>query len=357
MVKNRIFQLVIIIMAVTTLSACKKDNETEDFASKYKYPIPAVKLTTDAMVGAYYFNYSSTDWNKEQSDTPLLGKPYNAVTDENVLPQQMKWGDEGGVDYFIMKWDATATDNSLLDAFVSARTNQNVKMVIDYNTSHLKASNTSPLEGDKLQTMLNDFTSLVKKYISKDFYYKIGDRPIILLTPLNLSSSKLSSIDYKSVADTLRRELKKQGIDPFFIGELSTGWTAAVNFDQTALAAMDAIVLTSWNTPDYDRWWAFYSYVDLNYQNWKSSLEKLNIEYAPCIFPGYNEPNSATQRIFERSDSNYTNYCNVAKRSMGKNQLIIINSWNDFSKGTELEPSKEYNKQFLEITKREFKVQ
>jgi hypothetical protein len=338
--------------------ACKKNNDKiDDFASKYKYPIPAVKLSKDAIVGAYYSNYTSTDWNKAQPDTSLLGKPYNSLTDLTILPKQLSWADEAGVDYLIFKWNAAANDTTLLNIFASARTTQKVKMVIDYNTAHLSATNASPLVGTKLQTMINDFKSLVQKHISKDYYFKIGNRPVILMTPLNLSSSTLTSIDHKFVVDTMRVELKKLGIDPFFIGELTTGWAAPVNYNLTALGAMDAIVLTSWNTPDYDRWWAFYSFVDLSYQNWKKSLEQMNVQYVPCIFPGYNEPSAATQRIIDRTDSNYVDYCNVAKRSMGKDQLVIINSWNDFSRGTALEPSLKYNKKFLEITKREFKVQ
>jgi hypothetical protein len=273
------------------------------------------------------------------------------------MPQQLTWADEGGLDYLIFKWNGSANDNTLLSTFVTARTNQNVKMVIGYNTAHLGATNASPLVGAKLQTMLNDFKTLVQNQISKDYYFKNGNRPVILLTPLNLSSSVATSIDYKYVADTLRVELKKLDVDPFIIGELTTGWTAPVNFNQAVLGAMDAVVLTNWNTPDYDRWWAFYSYNDLSWQNWKTSLEKMNVEFAPCIFPGYNEPNAPTQRIIERTEANYTDYCNVAKRSMGKSQIVIINSWNDFTRGTSLEPSVKFNKQFLTLTKREFKIQ
>lgn len=229
-------------------------------------------------------------------------------------------------------------------------------MVIDYNTAHLSVTNASPLKGAKLATMLSEIRTLVQNHISKPYYYTLGGKPVIMLSPLNLATSALTSIDYKYVTDTLRLELQKLGIQPFIIGELTTGWAAPNNYDQSALAAMDAIVLSTWNTPDYDRWWAFYSYSDLNYQNWKTSLEKMNVEYIPCIFPGYNEPSAPTQRIIERTEANYVDYANVAKRSMGKNQLVIINSWNDFSKGTALEPSKKYNKQYLVLTKREFKV-
>ncbi len=346
-----------LMLASALVVGCKKKDQVDDFASKYKYPIPAVNLTKSANVGAYYYNYTSTDWGKKQADTSLLGKPYNVLTDATVFPKQMDWADQGGVDFFILKWDAAAVDNSLLSAFASSRTTQKVKMVIDFNTAHLKATNAAPLTGAKLTTMLNEFKTLVQNHISKDYYYKIDNRPVILLSPLNLSSSALTSINFKYVTDTLRIELKKLGVDPFIIGELTTGWAAPVNYDQTALAAMDAIVLTTWNTPDYDRWWAFYSYSDLNWKNWKTTLEKMNVQFVPCIFPGYNEPGSTTQRVIERTEANYVDYMNVAKRNMGKDQIILVNSWNDFVKGTTLEPSIHYNTQYLELTKRDLKVQ
>jgi len=349
-------KIIIYLFLITIAASCKKAESELPDASKYKYAIPEVKLTSNASVGAYYFNYASSDWAKVHSDVSLLGKPYNAVTDATIFPKQLTWADEAGVDYLIFKWNASATDNSLLNAFATHRTTQNVKMVIGFNTAHLSATNASPLTGTKLQTMINEFKSLVTQHIAKPYYYKLGDRPVILITPLNLSSSALTSINHKAVMETLRKEFALLGLNPFFIGELSTGWTAPVNFDATALTSMDAIVLSNWNTADFDRWWAFSSFVDLSWKNWKSFLDKSDVEFVPCIFPEYNEPSSATQRVFERTEGNYVEYTNVAKLNMGKNNMVIINSWNDFAKGTALEPSTAVNKKFMEITKREFKV-
>ena len=123
------------------------------------------------------------------------------------------------------------------------------------------------------------------------------------------------------------------------------------------LKVMDAIVITTWNTSDYDRWWAFYSFVDLSYQNWKTTLEKMGVEFVPCIFPGFEDPSSSSQRAIARTEANYIDYTNVAKRSMGEHQLVIVNSWNDFMKGTSLEPATEYGAKYLELTKKAFKVQ
>lgn len=349
-------KIMIYILSVVALSACKKTETQLPDASKYKYPIPAVKMTVNASVGAYYLNYISTDWSKAHSDTSLLGKPYNAVSDASIFPKQLTWADEAGVDYLIFKWNASATDNSLLNAFSSRRTNQKVKMAIAFNTAHLNATNAAPLTGAKLQTMVNEFKSLLQQHISKDYYYKIGDRPVVLISPLNLSSSALTSIDHTTVMLTLRTELTALGVNPFFIGELATGWAAPANFNQDALRSMDAIVLSNWNTADYDRWWAFHSFVDLNWKNWKTTLDSYNVDFVPCIFPGYNEPSAATQRVFERTEANYVDFANVAKGTLGKNNMVIINSWNDFSKGTALEPTKKFNKQYLELTKRELKL-
>lgn len=350
-------KIINIAVAISLVFAsCKKEPLLID-KEKYVYDIPAIKLSSNAKVGAYYLNYTTTDWNKVHSDTSLLGKGYNSVTDATIFPQQLNWADEAGVDYLIFKWNASATDNSLLNAFATRRTNQNVKMVIAFNTAHLSATNASPLTGTKLQTMIAEFKTLVTQHISKGYYYKIGDRPVIMITPLNLAAAALTSIDYKTVMTTLRTEFTALGINPYFIGEIATGWTSPLNFDQTALAAMDAVVLTTWNTPDYDRWFAFYSFVDLSWQNWKDAMDKLNVEYVPCIFPGYNEPSAPTQRINERTEANFVTFTNVAKHSISKNNMVIINSWNDFAKGTALEPSKKFNKQYLGITKREFKVQ
>ncbi|MDT3400997.1 glycoside hydrolase family 99-like domain-containing protein [Mucilaginibacter terrae] len=348
--------ITILIICSIGFFSCKKDDNLID-KDKYIYDIPAVKLTTDARVGAYYLNYVAADWAKVHSDTSLLGKPYNAVTDAAIFPQQLNWADEGGVDYLIFKWNAAATDNSLLNAFASRRTNQKVKMVIDFNTAHLSATNVSPLSGAKLQTMISELKTLVTQHISKDYYYKIDNRPVIMLTPLNLSATTLTSIDFKSVMASLRNEFAAIGLNPYFIGELTTGWASPANFDQAALASMDALVLTTWNTPDFDRWWGFNSYLDLNWKNWTSNLTNINVEFIPCIFPGYNEPSATTQRVFDRSEANYLNYTNVAKGNMGKNSMIIINSWNDFAKGNSLEPSKKFNKQYLNLTKNAFKVQ
>jgi hypothetical protein len=189
-----------LLCGIGLFTSCKKEAQLIE-KEKYIYDIPAVKLTANANVGAYYANYTAADWNKAQSDTSLLGKPYNAVTDASVFPKQLLWVDEARLDYLIFKWNGAATDNALLNAFAERRITQQIKMVIAFNTAHLNATNAAPLTGSKLQTMMSEFKTLLTQHISKAYYYKIGDRPVILISPINLPASSLTSIDHKKCDD------------------------------------------------------------------------------------------------------------------------------------------------------------
>jgi hypothetical protein len=341
----------ILFIAASIFSCKKKDDYLVD-PSKYIFPIPAVQLTEDARVGAYYSVYSSTDWAVKRNYTPLLGT-YDAKN-AAVMQQHIKWADSAGVNFFAFKWDGTA-NNAVLDNFKNVSATGNTKMVIEYTTSHLKATNAAPLTGAKLATFASEWRTLINSYVNTSAYYRIDNRPVVILSPLNLSSSTLTSIDYKLVADTLRSVMQSAGLNPYIIGELTTGWVAPINYGDSVLKAMDGIVLTTWSTTDYDRKFAFYSYSDLNFQNWKKTLEAWNVDYVPCIFPGWDNPSVASQYVIERNEKNYVDYCNIAKRSMGKNRVVMINSWNDFQKGNSLEPTQEYGSQYLQLTRRELK--
>lgn len=331
---------------------CRKEAANTVDASKYIFPIPQVDLTEDARVGTYYSVYKTTDWAIASAFTPTLGK-YDPLT-ASVMQQHLTWANAGGVNFFIFRWNGTA-DNAILNTFQTAAAISNVKMVIDYNTAHLSATNASPLTAAKLQTMYSELKTLSDTYINTTSYYKIDNKPVIMLSPLNLASAALTSIDYKKVADSLRIMTKTWGYDTYLIGELTTGWVAPINYSEAVQRAMDAIVLTTWSTTDYDRSFAFYSYSDLNWQNWKKILEGGNVDFVPCVFPGWNNPSTPAQYVIPRNEKNYVDYLNVAKRSMGKQRLILINSWNDFQRGNTLEPATEYALEYLSITKRELK--
>ncbi|MRG43815.1 hypothetical protein GFS24_01750 [Chitinophaga sp. SYP-B3965] len=334
-------------------AACSK--EDQHLPPDFNYDIPPVTITEDVAVGAYYYNYAAADWAKKYADTPQLGE-YSALN-ATVMEQHRQWADLGGVDFFIFNWNGATPGNPVLNSFVQGR-NSNVKMVINYNTAHLSATNASPLTGTKLNTMITELKTLAAAHFSKDYYYKTEGRPVILITPLNLATNAAASINYATVIPAVKQALKDAGVDVYVIGEITTGWLPPARY-ASAIKAMDGVDLSNWATDVYDRSVFFPSYSDINWKNWADSTKSWNMDYVPCIFPGFNDKVSTpASKIYDinRSAEFYTDYCNVAKRNMSKKRLVLINSWNNFQVSTALEPAKKYGTTYLEITKKQFKV-
>lgn len=337
------------------VSSCKKENEY--LPPNFNYPIPQVDITTNVIVGAFYNNYIATDWAKKYTDNPQLGE-YSALTPA-VMAQHRKWADAGGIDFFTFTWDGT-TGDPLLTSFVTGRT-ENVKMVINYNTAHLKATNASPLVATKLTTMLNEFKTFSTNHFSKGHYYTINGNPVIMITPINLSTTAAASIDYTTVIPVLKADLKLAGITPFIIAEISSGWLPPQRYS-AALKVFDAVVLSNWTCNGnygYDRSVFYPAFTDQNFKNWNDSTTVWGNNFVPCISPGFDDkvmtPASKNFNL-TRSSQFYIDNCNVAKRNMGTKRIVLINSWNNFQYGTTVEPTKEYGTEYLDITKKQFKI-
>lgn len=345
-----------IIFIIIIIASCRKAGEYLP-SEGFSYDIPQVNITEDVNVGVFYQSYSATDWGKHYTNTPTLGE-YSAI-DPAVMSQHREWADDGGVDFFALPWNGTSGDG-LLTAFTGSGTHE-AKMVIHYSTAHLGATNSSPLVGAKLETMVNELLAFSTNYFSNDFYFKIDGRPVIIITPVNLSSSLASSIDYTTVIPAVREALGLTGVNVYLIGEITLGWLPPQRYSP-ALKVFDAVELRDWKADGnygYDRACFFPSYSDLAFKNWSDSTSTWDIDFIPSIMPGYDDKvMSPSSKVFnlERTKELYTDMCNVAKRNMSPNRLVIINSWNHFQYGTTIEPATEYGNDYLTITRNQFKT-
>lgn len=346
-------RLFYVCCSLFVFAACKKEDKY--LPPNFNYEIPQVAISQNVNVGAYFSNYSSADWAKKYSDTPTLGQ-YSAL-DAATMAQERTWADQGGIDFFVFNWNNAAADNQLISSFSSGRT-QNVRMVLNYNTAHLGATNASPLTGTKLNTMISEFKSFAANHFNQDYYYSVDGKPVVLITPLNLASGAASSIDFATVIPALRKAMDSLGVKLYLIGEITSGWLPPVRY-APAVKVMDGVSMSDWSTNVYDRAVMMPSFTDLNWKNWTDSTTSWNMDFVPCIFPGFNDkamsPASKLYNI-DRTSRFFTDMTNVAKRNMGSKRLVLINSWNDFQKGTSLEPAKSYGSSYLDISRQLFKI-
>lgn len=349
---------------VVALASCDKDEYGAPDKSKYIYDIPQTNLAKDVITGAYYTNYSSAVSDKKSPEEPLLG--YYKTVDDGVMSSHIEWADQAGLDFFIFNWDASSSDRSLISLFDAVRSvDHNVKYIIRYNTSHLKVTNEEPLQSQaKYKVMQAEFIDEIAAFLKSDNYFRLPDgRPVLMITPANLSSSALLSIDFSKVVPTLKSDLKDFfGIEPYVIGEMTTGWTAPVNYADHQVYSFDALSLRDWKTRSYDVFYGYFSFLDINWDNWRSSLAKRGVSFVPCIYPSYNDRvNTPTSYYYTFSEdggtSDFINFCNVAKRNLGDGNIVLLNSWNDWANGTNLEPSTLKETRFVDEAKKQFKNQ
>ncbi|MDE6152549.1 MAG: glycoside hydrolase family 99-like domain-containing protein [Muribaculaceae bacterium] len=365
---NNILLYISVFGMLCVSTGCGQDECPPPDKDKYVYDIPQTDLDRDAVVGAYYTNItSSSTWQKSgnaiYSGTPVLGEYLS--TDLKVLEKQLEYADEAKLDFFVFSFDAASADTKLIDNFKSVRASlgAKVKFIINYNTKHLKVTNDSPLQDEaNMAKLKNEFTQKIVPLFADDSYYKFADgTPLMLMTPSNLSSSATSSIDYSLVLPELRDHVKDAGFTPYIIGEFTTGWAAPVNYADHQIVPFDGVTLNDWKTNVYDRYYAFFSFIDLNWANWRNTIKASGTDFIPCVFPSYDDRKNSSSSYYyqfgvDGDTKDYINFCNVAKRNLGSRDVVLVNSWNNYQKGTNLEPTEENGGKYLTVTREQFKI-
>ncbi len=365
--------LAVVVAAV--LSACKTN---EYLPPDWAYPIPQTTLDRSANLGAYYTMRTTQAWAEGIKDTPLLNivseegeEPQTVVYTTNlngIMTQQCKWADQAGIDFFIFPWNATAENRELMDIYLYYREidNPNVKVVFNYSFGHLSLGAEKQLVdfGEAFDQLVAEFKTLYTDYFSQDFYYRLPDGRPVILFPGTVNEN----VDFSLFIGAFRQAMSEftvelQEADPsipssvmdfYIIGEVSGNWLPPQR-NESVSKYLDGNFVKQWYpTRYYERWYAFYSYTDMAWENWRNYSANWGNDFVPCIFPEYYVTESGSRSI-ERTEDNYVSFCNVAKRNIGSNYVVIINSWNEFETGSALEPALEYGERYLDITREQFK--
>ena len=60
--------------------------------------------------------------------------------------------------------------------------------------------------------------------------------------------------------------------------------------------------------------------------------------------------------MFDKDAPWFRANCNVARRVAGTNKIVLVDSFNDWNRGTQLESATSYGEQYLQILREEFKT-
>lgn len=391
--KNIPLYSLIAMVVVTTFCSCKKKAETIDnYFLNYK--IPEVPVTSDYTVGAFYYTF--TTFNANIKDTPTVGK-YTASTTgvipANVIQTHIDQAAAARVDYLIfslrspdLDFNNYKIDSVSLGCYLSAPNASKVNFAVSYNLSQgtlgitdagnpdsLGHNRGTPIEANatKLAGFYKDFIRLAY-YMKMPNYQKYNGKPILIINNAYELNSNMDPNNPGSDAPLyaqIRKELSALGLDVYIIG-MQSNWSVPNNYFFRYQNCLDALYEA--NMADtknvLDRYYIFGPMVDQNFAYWKQELESWpaggltpgqnKMQFVPCIQAGYNyqitAPTSTSPSIVKSADW-YRTYTNIAKRN-ASGKLVLIDSWNNFSVDTQIEPTLEYGTTYTDITRQEFKV-
>ncbi|MDR3217679.1 MAG: glycoside hydrolase family 99-like domain-containing protein [Dysgonamonadaceae bacterium] len=419
---NKIAALFVCILMIT---ACSPDEGLSIDDHFLNYTIEDIPLTENCPVGVYYYNNGGGGLpainyaRLIEEPNPSTGKvgPWlkpvleNYIIDINsersveVVQQHVDWCiEKGGIDFLIFPgWQEDAqrlypsnvnqSDTTFVN-FVTGRTGtdglpkttttqavvnlKSLKYVLAVNLDRMNdnLTNSALIEDAAIITKegveitrierFNDFFKKVSDYFADPNYYRINNKPIVMLQ----NAHRLYSKDSRALYDNMRAYVKNYCGDDMFLIAQQEAWTPPARFEYFFInGKVDAITHQNmYNQGTYDR---SYWYPQLIDQNWMYSkeffLSNWGIDYIPTIAPAFNKyvADGATDGTFRtpivpRSEDTFKTLCNVAKKNLGNTRIVIIDSFNQWYYDTALEPTNPeygngYGTKYLEMVKERFK--
>lgn len=353
--KIAIRTLISIVIAISALYGCKKDDLSEDLLKPWK--APETQLKADVSVGAYYtLSYNDTNWlNIDALYLPELGK-YNSA-DPAALEQHVNWALESGIDFWICSHNRF-NDSIILNVFPSVTGMADMKVALDLSLS--TQSNVMDFtDSADIRRVITDFKTM-KQVFEMPNYLKIDGKPVVVLqSAYNYEPRPVSSDSTDTRAQgmsELRTMLKDStGFDYYFIANYIT-FNNPDRYPEY-IGAFDALT-TNMFTDRKALSNSLNENIDLAWDHWNDVLDSRNVAFIPGIFPGRNDTLNTRTDVLPRSEAFFTDQCKLAKHYINDNaRIIIINSFNNWNSGSQVEPSNTYGDSYLNILRQELKVQ
>jgi len=407
-----------LLFAGGVFTSCDDDNPSID-DHPLNYQIPVINVDTDIPVGAYLYNPSGAfddeiRWGRltEEFDLstsagkvgpyvmPELGK-YKLRADTAgalAVGQIVQWAKQAKIDFLItpaIREHSNALyprnlnkDDSLMVDLLAGRVDTlpsinlgNMKYAISVDIENFSAglSNNVLLETapthklnvngrDTLLTRENRLYSFIRRvshYFNDPTYYHTNGRPVLIFT----GPDKLYSENAKKVYDNIRDTIKAQTGKDVYIIARQPQWTPSPRFEYFFLQGKaDAVSINNMCNLGGAMWDRVPLINQLINENFKYNKDYINkthgIDFIPTASPSYTmyiANGEYNYPIVNKDPAEFRKRCNVAKMNLGRNKMVIIDSFNHYMYNSQIEPTdvnygNGYGTTYLDIVADEFKV-
>ena len=320
---------------------------------------------------------------------PLWG--YVNEADPYVMEMEINVAADHGVNVFIYDWywfdNRPFLENCLNDGFLKAKNNDRMKFYLmwaNHNVTNGWDKRIAELRtiDDNIIWMgtvkRDEFERLAKRAIDKYFhhpsYYKIDGKPVFMIYEINNFISGLGGLaEAKSAVEWFKEECVKAGFPGLHLQLSSTGENGVnmsgfdSNMTGATKEALDYLGFDSFTN------YQFCHFTDVNRdyleilkdveKEWqKIDAKEYTVPYFPHVSVGWDNNPRFKENIFYETKNNTPE--NVKKAfQMAKDYidshpdihpLITVNSWNEWTETSYLEPDNLYGYGYLEAIKEVF---
>jgi len=332
----------------------------------------------------------------KQPKVPLLG--YTDEADPVVMAEKMKLAADSGITNFIFDWyyynDGPFLERALEEGFLKAENPRNLKFSVmwanhDWVDIHPAKRGVDhvlrPVQMSEIiteETFVKATDRMIDRYFCHPNYYKIdGECFLSIYNITGLINSFKTVGRTRKILDGFRERAAKKGIklhlNAVICGvEILPGENVVTDINRlTANLSIDSITSYVWahhiewsDFPTQD----YVPYARESEMLWKKFEQTYSVPYYPNVSVGWDSsPRTTvsdkfehvgypfctllvnnTPQNFEESLKNCKDYLENCSL---KHKMLVINSWNEWTEGSYLEPDEEHGYAYLESIKRLFK--
>ncbi|MEM2057952.1 MAG: DUF5010 domain-containing protein [Thermoproteota archaeon] len=336
---------------------------------------------TIIVTASYYPWYHPVDgkWPDGITGTPLLGL-YESE-DWNTISQHIEWATRYGISGFFIEWSGLrylSEYDKTLKVILQHPDSHRIKFSLTYFVSSALGTISEQMEqGKKMNEIdwtvncsdpnveamfLRDIDYAAKNYFWRENFLKVKGRPVIYLWAT--ATMKGDVVDLLQKARKMVAE--NYGMNVYFIGEEVT-WNSSPELERVkAFDALMPYMMINGSVPPSESYplEKSLSSIIAQYEGWSNVCRDLGIGFIPGVFPGYNDKNrtiyyvekdgkvDTMAPVVTRSVESFRRFCSEARKLVDPDVgLINIASWNEWFEGSTVEPSKQYEFEYLEVIK------
>lgn len=260
---------------------------------------------------------------------PLVG--YYDSADKATLERQVIEGTEAGLDAFALSWwgKNSYEDARTAEILPIAREN-NFKIFIYYETLE-----GTPTMSGKKSRIIDEFTHIYNNYGNHPAYFKVDEKPVIFVY------SKVLDEIPMDVWEDILATLRENNIDFHINGDVTT---EADTNNNKVFNLFDSV-----HTDGSDHGNDIRTELYFQVMSYKAYQKRQIV--CGAVGTGWDDSGiTEKSTVIDREGGKVYEESWQAVRPANVD-WIIINSWNEFHEGTEIEPTVEYGRTYLQFTK------